>query len=382
VGTLMSLRHFNQVHLLDADRRTVTVGGGISYGELSRELYKSGWALQNLASLPHISVAGAVATGTHGSGDRNGNLATAVTALEFVDGRGHIVSASSDTCQDEFEGMVVGIGALGITTEVTLQIIPALDMQQLVFEGLAAERVFDDLDGITGSAYSVSLFTDFQANRFSQVWLKGPVLSHENMADFFGAQAAPCDRHPITWYSAVACTPQMGVRGPWFERLPHFRMDFTPSAGQELQSEYLVPRKFATPALQAIFGLGDAIRDVLLISEIRTMAGDRLWMSPAFGRDTVGIHFTWKYRWEGSQATVKDVLPLIEDALQPYEARPHWGKVFTTSGTQIRSLYPKIEEFRTLVQKHDPEGKFRNAFLKSKIFDEDDDSLMAGFPGR
>jgi xylitol oxidase len=369
-GTLVSLGRLNQIDSLDPDRRTVTVGGGIRYGDLAIELHRRGWAIHNLASLPHISVAGAISTATHGSGDRNGNLSTAVTALEFVDGRGEVVTVSRESGGDEFQGLVVGLGGYGLITKVNLEIIPAFEMRQSVYENLPADVLYQNFDAVTGAAYSVSLFTDWRAGRFTQVWLKS-VAGGDRPVDgkeFFGALAASGNRHPIGSLSPVACTDQMGTAGPWFDRLPHFKLDNVPSAGDELQTEYFVPRRFAVAALKAIFALADRIEPLLLVSEIRTMAADNLWMSPAFERDAVGIHFTWKNRWETPRPAVRDMLPVIEQALAPFEARPHWAKLSTMRPEYIRALYPKSGQFRSLLLKYDPEGKFRNSFLDSCIF--------------
>jgi xylitol oxidase len=220
----------------------------------------------------------------------------------------------------------------------------------------------DHFDEITSSAYSVSLFTQWRGRTIDQVWLKHRVTEAEAFeppGDVFGAALATAPRHPIPGVSPAACTEQLGVPGPWHERLPHFRMDHTPSSGDELQSEYQVPRRQAVDALLVIDGLRDQISPLLQISEVRTIAADQLWMSPSFGRESVAIHFTWKPDWEG----VRQLLPRIEAALAPFEPRPHWGKLFTIPRDQLRTRYPKCPEFETLLRRHDPLGKFRNGFL-------------------
>jgi xylitol oxidase len=179
----------------------------------------------------------------------------------------------------------------------------------------------------------------------------------------FGATLAKSHLHPIASLSAENCTEQMGIAGPWHERLPHFRMDFTPSSGEELQSEYLIPRQHAFAALQVIDQLSEHIAPLLQISEVRTIATDNLWMSPCYHQDSIGIHFTWKKDWDA----VSKVLPLIEDALTPFKARPHWGKLFTMTAGHIHSLYEKLPEFQELLRYYDPQGKFLNAFLERYI---------------
>jgi xylitol oxidase len=365
--TFLSLKPLDEIVSLDPQARSVTVDAGITYGQLSPLLHNKGFALHNLASLPHISVAGACSTATHGSGEKNGNLATAVSALELVTADGDVVKLSRRQDTDFFKGAVVGLGALGVITKITLDIQPTYQMRQYVYENLSFGAMKDHFDAIQASAYSVSLFTDWQNQRFSEVWLKSRVekgQAFDATPEFFGAKLAAKNLHPIAELSAENCTEQMGVPGPWYERLPHFRMGFTPSAGKELQSEYFVPRQHAVEAMLAVEGLRDQVTPHLLITEIRAIAADDLWMSPCYQQPCVTIHFTWKQDWPA----VSKLLPVIERELTPFKARPHWGKLFTMSPQQLHSSYSKLPQFIALTKKFDPQGKFRNAFLNKNIF--------------
>ena len=367
---LLSLEYLNQVITLDRERHTVTIEGGVRYGPLCQYLHREGFALHNLASLPHISVTGACATATHGSGDRNGNLATAVVALEFVTANGEVVALSREQDSDQFQGAVVGLGGLGVVTRLTLKVETTFEMRQTVYEDLPLPELENNFDQITDSAYSVSLFTDWQNTSFNQVWLKQRVVvDRDNSMEagpaiFFGAVPAPATLHPIRAISAENCTAQMGIPGPWYERLPHFKMDFTPSSGEELQTEYLIPRQYAIAAIEAINHLRGQIAPLLQISEIRTVAADKLWLSPCYQQACVALHFTWKMDWEA----VRQLLPLLEKQLVPFQARPHWGKLFTMPPSQVQSLYKKLPDFQDLLRYYDPHGKFRNAFLDAYIF--------------
>ncbi len=364
---IISLEHFDRVLALDRERRTVTVEAGVRYGQLCRYLHHEGFALHNLASLPHISIAGACATATHGSGDGNGNLATIVSAMEIVTANGEVIVLSREHDGDRFQGAVVGLGGLGVVTKLTLDILPAFDMRQDVYENLPLAQLENNFDAILSSAYSVSLFTDWQSDRISQVWLKRRVpdsAAFAPEAEWFGATLAPNDRHPIPGLSAINCTKQMGIPGPWHERLPHFRMDYMPSSGEELQTEYLVPRQHAFAALSAIAQLRDQVAPLLQICEVRTIAADSFWMSPCYKQACIGIHFTWKKNWEA----VRSLLPLLEERLAPFSARPHWGKLLTMSPARLQSLYDKLPDFQVLLRSYDPPGKFRNAFLDTYIF--------------
>ncbi len=364
-GDLLSLERLNRI-TLDEARRTVTVEGGVRYGELSAALHARGFALHNLASLPHLSVAGAVATATHGSGDALGNLSTAVSVLEFVTADGEVVTATRERAPD-FHGMVVSLGALGVVTRLTLDVQPTYLVRQDVYEHLPLAALEAHFDAIMAGADSVSLFTHWREASFHQVWLKRRVDAG-NVPDlpreWFGAVRATRDLHPITRMPAVNSTPQLGVAGPWHERLPHFRLAFTPSSGEELQSEYLVPREHALAAIRAVQALGAHIGPLLQVSEVRTVAADPLWMSPCFERASAALHFTWV----PDEAAVRAALPRLEAALAPLGARPHWGKVFTTPPDHLRALYPRLADFRALLARHDPGGKFRNAFLDAGVF--------------
>jgi len=364
---LISLDHLDQVLALDRERHTVTVEGGVKYGQLGQYLHREGYALHNLASLPHISIAGACATATHGSGDNNGNLATAVSAIEIVTANGELVVLSREQHGAQFPGAAVSLGGLGVITKLTLDLVPAFDMRQDVYENLPLAQLEDHVADILSSAYSVSLFTDWQSTSFNQLWLKRRVMdgvSLELEPELFGATAATRHLHPISNLSAVNCTEQMGIHGSWYERLPHFRMNFTPSSGEELQTEYLVPRHHALAAFHALAQLRDHIVPLLQISEVRTIAADDLWMSPCYQQACAAIHFTWIKNWDA----VKELLPLIEEQLAPFHARPHWGKLFTMPATQVQSLYKKLPDFQQLLQQYDPQGKFRNPFLDTYIF--------------
>lgn len=367
-GDLVSLSRLPRVFDLDPAAATVTVDGGVRYGDLCGRLDAAGFALHNLASLPHISVAGACATATHGSGDHSGNLATAVSAVELVKADGEMAVYARDRDPGAFEGVVVALGALGVVTRLTLDLQPTFRMRQDLYEDLVLARAVESFDEISAGADSVSLFTTWRRPVFDHVWLKRRVLEctpFEAPAEILGARLASRPIHPIPGMSAAALTDQLGLPGPWHERLPHFRMDHTPSSGDELQSEYLLPRRQAGEALLAIDRIREGFAHLVQISEVRTIAADDLWLSTAQGRPTVAVHFTWLPDW----AAVRAVLPSIEDALAPFEPRPHWGKLFAMPAEMVRSTYPRLPAFADLRQRLDPEGIFRNPFVATYVPD-------------
>lgn len=362
---LLSIKPMHEMVALDAAARTVTVDAGITYGQLCPLLEAKGFALHNLASLPHISIAGACSTATHGSGEKNGNLATAAAALELVTASGDVIKLSRKADGERFRAAVVGLGALGVITRITLDIQPTFAVRQYVYENLPLAQMKDHFDQIQAAGYSVSLFTDWQKKRINELWIKCRAgQSFAAPKEFYGAKLATRNLHPIAELSAENCTAQMGVPGPWYDRLPHFRMGFTPSAGKELQTEYFVSRRNAVDAILAVERLRDQVSPHLLISELRTVAADDLWLSTAYKRDSLVLHFTWKPDWPA----VRRVLPVIEKELAPFEPRPHWGKLFTMPPSTLRARYEKLGEFVQLATKLDPKGKFRNDFLNTNLF--------------
>ncbi len=355
---LVSLERLPADVEVDPDKGTVRCSGGTTYGTLAAELARHDLALANLASLPHISVAGAVQTATHGSGDGNGNLATSVAGVELVtaDGERRIVRRGDP----DFEGHVVGLGALGAIVRIELDVEPAYDVRQEVFEGLAWERLLDNLDEVFASAYAVSAFSRW-GEAVDQVWLKQ--RGDGTRGELFGARRATQDRHPILGNDPVHATPQLGVPGPWSERLAHFRLEFTPSNGEELQSEYHVPRRHAAAAIEALRAVAPEFRALVLVSELRTVAEDDLWLSPQHDGPTLGIHFTWAREPQA----VDRAIDVVEAALAPFEPRPHWGKLFHMGRDELAGRFPRLPDFRALATRLDPDGTFRNRWLEERV---------------
>ncbi|GHD89228.1 FAD-binding protein [Streptomyces naganishii] len=356
-GVLLSTAALPAGADVDTAARTVRVGGGVRYAELARRVHAHGLALANMASLPHISVAGSVATGTHGSGVANGPLASAVREVELVTADGSTVTIGRQDAR--FGGAVTSLGALGVVTALTLDLEPAFEVEQHLFTELPLEGL--DFEAVAAAAYSVSLFTDWRDRGFRQVWLKR--RTDQPMPAFPWGVPAKVALHPVPGMPAENCTRQFGVPGPWHERLPHFRAEFTPSSGAELQSEYLLPRRHALDALRAVDGVRETVAGVLQTCEVRTVAADEQWLSPCYGRDTVALHFTWVE----DTAAVLPVVRRLEEALADFEPRPHWGKVFTTPAEVLRGRYPRLDDFRALAHGLDPAGKFTNAFVRDVL---------------
>jgi alditol oxidase len=349
---------------VDSAAGLVRVTAGLSYAQLAARLDAKGFALRNMASLPHISVAGGSATATHGSGRANQNLAAAMTAMELITAEGDLVELHRQ--DDSFPGAVVHLGALGVVTRLVLEVVPTFDVSQWVYEDLPLEVLDDHFADIMSSAYSVSMFTDWRAPRLTQVWVKQLVEDPAHPAPpesltgapWFTATPATATLHPVPGGSPDTCTQQLGVPGPWHERLPHFRPGFTPSSGDELQSEFLLPIADAVPAVHALHRISDRIAPVVRVCEFRVVAADELWLSTAYRQDSVAFHFTWM----PDLASVLPVVELMEERLAPFGARPHWGKVFTATPESLYAHYERLPDFLHLASHYDPAGKFRNAY--------------------
>ncbi|MFZ0218576.1 MAG: D-arabinono-1,4-lactone oxidase [Candidatus Dormiibacterota bacterium] len=359
-GELLTLRDVPVDLVVDPRASQVTVGANATYSVVAAELERAGYALHNLASLPQITVFGACATGTHGSGDRNRTLATAVSALELIlpDGSLHTVRRG----EPDFDGMVVSLGYAGIVTRVTLDLQPSFQVRQRVYRGLPWSEVEPHFDDLSRQAYSMSFFLSWQGDAVEQVWMK-TLASEPALPDQLFGSSVDAGDNRLAILEGDNMTPRDGTPGPWSERLAHFKVDGLAMAGNELQSEYFVARRDAIGALLAVRRLAEDIAPHLRVTEIRTVAGDGLWLSPMYERDSVGIHFTWLREPEA----VRAILPKIEAALAPFQPRPHWGKVFTVDGASVRSRYPKLSRFLELVRRLDPDGKFQNDFFRGYL---------------
>ncbi|MGN7223479.1 FAD-binding protein [Curtobacterium flaccumfaciens] len=345
---------------IDTSRRVVRVAAGMTHSQVAAGLEARGWALGNLASLPHISTAGAVATGTHGSGVRNPSLAQAVVGLDVVRASGEIVHVDASSPDGLLDAHRVGIGALGVVTAVELAIEPTFQVATTVHLDLPWDAVAAQFDQVMSDAYSVSMFTSFDDRGARQVWVKHRVDEAAPTVDLvaLGARAASGPVHPGE-NDPAGVTEQGGVPGPWSERLPHFRSSFTPSTGAEIQAEYLIPAASAVAALEALRPLASLFAPILIAAEVRTIAADNAWLAPSSGRQSVGLHFTFRR----DAAAVAAAVARLEDVLAPFDPRPHWGKVSAASAERLHEAYPRLSDFAALARDLDPTGRFRNAFL-------------------
>jgi xylitol oxidase len=360
---LISVADLPPVLEVDAERRSLRVSAGLRFGEVVGPLHDAGFALHNLGSLPHISIGGAIATGTHGSGVTNGTLASAVSAVELVTADGSLRRLSRTDDPDRFDGCVVSLGALGVVHTVELDVRATYELRLHVYDGMPLERLHAELHEVLADGYSVSVFWDWRAGSDAQVWRRTLVADGDLPQQWRGATLADGPRHPIPGLPGTMCTEQLGVVGPWHARLPHFRLEFTPSSGEELQSEWFVASHDAVAALRSLDDLQERIAAVVQITEIRAIAQDRLWLSPSAGRDTVALHFTWV----ADEAAVAPVVAAVEERLGAFGARPHWGKVFRTPPDVVRGLYERFDDFEGLVRDLDPTGTFRNELLDAYL---------------
>ena len=353
----INLAKMPQTIEVNSEQKSVLVAAGITYGELALVLHSQGWALGNMASLPHISIAGSISTGTHGSGVSNQNLANQVQSMDIVTAEGEF--RHIDRASPAFNALVVGLGLGGIVYQYELKIEPTFKVRQVIYPAIPLDVLQRNFDQIMGSAYSVSYFTDWSSAHIGNLWCK--FRDDETIPESIGGSSQGDKKfHPIPAVDPVACTEQFGVAGNWHDRLSHFKLEFTPSVGEEIQTEFFVDRKDAAAAIEAVSLLGEEVSPLLWITELRTIAADNLWLSGAFERDCLAIHFTWK-----KEDAIYPVIEMVEVALRPFNYRPHWGKVFTADAKYLATAYPKMREFKALVEALDPKKKFENSFTRS-----------------
>lgn len=363
-AVMISLDRMPMPFEIDAGASTVTINPGMRYHELNLALDEAGLALHNTASLPHITVGGATATATHGSGDKLGNLSTAVVALEIVgsDGETHRFAKGDP----DFDGTVVNVGALGVVTSMTLQVQPTYLMRQEVFLDLPWDVAFDHFDEIMSCGDSVSLFTNYR-DAVNELWVKTRVADDDDWqprAELFGARAATTQVHPVTELDGTWCTEQLGVPGPWRLRMPHFQVEALGDAGDEMQTEYMLARADAPAAFRALKEqVSELVRPYIFAAEVRSVAADDLWLSSAYQREPICLHYATK----ADLAMPNEVIPVIEQVLAPYAPRPHWGKLYVATAEELAPRYPKMADFRALADRLDPRRAFRSPFLIEQV---------------
>ncbi|MBD8101984.1 FAD-binding protein [Plantibacter sp. CFBP 8775] len=362
-GTLITVLDIPADPVFDEAAGSVTIGAGTRYGIAAAWLAERGLAFHNMGSLPHISIGGAIATGTHGSGNDNGILSSAVSGLEYVDATGELVHVRRG--DPGFDGLVVGLGAYGIVVRVTVDVQPAYRVRQDVYRDVPWDAVLADFEGVTGGAYSVSIFTNWLGDTVEQIWWKTRLAAGNDELPVVPESWLGVQRDSLAAGNLVETDPdnltlQGGVPGDWWERLPHFRLESTPSNGDEIQTEYFIDRADGPAAITALRALGDRIAPLLLVTELRTAAPDKLWLSGAYHREMLAVHFTWRNLPE----EVRAVLPAIEEALAPFGARPHWGKLNLLTAERIAEVVPRLADARDLFEELDPDGTFSNAHLE------------------
>lgn len=358
-GLLMSTANLAIKPELDSDRSVVRFGAAMRFGELALFLEQNGFALRNMGSLPHISVAGAAATGTHGSGDKNQILSSSLTSFSYLNHEGELIKVEK---QDPlFEAFRLGLGAYGIWVEAELSIVPSFQIRQDIFLEIPWSYFLEDPSRLTSAGYSVSLFGKWGTSTISQTWVKSEV--EDPRAGVPIAAIAPEQNSKRELADGVGdnLTEQGGKPGPWLHRLPHFRLDASPSAGNEIQTEYFFTRDKIAHAIEAVHSVAGKINPVLIISEIRSIAQDDAWLSPMRRGDSIALHFTWKNEPELVDIAVQE----LEKVLAPMEPIPHWGKVHHFTQSDLERAHPMLSKAREQFENADPSGKFSSDYLRS-----------------
>ncbi|KAI1700234.1 d-arabinono-1,4-lactone oxidase domain-containing protein [Ditylenchus destructor] len=267
----------------------------------------------------------------------------------------------------ELKAIAVGLGAFGVITQVELEVEPTFNLTNYVFVNMPEQDIYDHFDEIENLGYSVQLFTDFSTpGVWDQVWVWVRSDENSNVGNMQNLYGATRTHEQVTAIEALPPTYLMeqGKEQPWYYGLVDYHLGLSGFDGAEIQSEYFMPYENAIPAIQAVSNFSDLIAPRVYTMLIRTIKGDDLWMSESFNETTVAIHFTWK----PNMTAVMEVLPQIEQALLPYGARPHWGKVFAQGPETYLHRYPKLNQWKQLAETLDPTHKFRNKFLEDTVF--------------
>ena len=378
-GVYISMSNMNQVIKCCRGER-VTIQPGITFGELGEYLHERNFGFHNMASLPHITVGGAISTGTHGAGVFNGNLASHVMQVKLIsaDGKLRTYRIGQDP---EFQHIPVSFGLAGIIVEIELDIVPDYDIQQCIYENLPFNTIKkSDYKTAFSSAYSFSIFTQWKNRKFTSIWAKYRLRKGRNgneesimidCPDMNKIKPSSNKVHPLPGGDTSFVSGGIGknYKEPGYVGLPHFLMEGVPSQGEELQSEYFVSSHMFDVVIEVLFHHFEEnpkLYDLLYVSEMRFVAGDKLTLSPqhVLG-SSIGFHFTWKKEFD----QVVDALKGIENVLKPYNALPHMGKLFTMTGRELEGKYGQrnLRAFQSFVAPLDPLKKFVNPFLQNLI---------------
>lgn len=357
-GTLVSAAGLAFEPALDKASSTVKVSAATRFGDLALFLEKNGVALKNMGSLPHISIAGAAATGTHGSGDKNQILSSSLSAYSFLNSKGELVRYQRG--DENFEACRVGLGAYGLWVSVELDVVPSFQIRQDVYLDIPWEVFYEDPTNLTSAGYSVSLFTKWGEVSIDQVWVKA-LPGDKAGLPIAGISPEKTSRKELAPGVGDNLTQQGGVEGPWLDRLPHFRLDATPSAGNEIQTEYFIQRKNIVGAVKAVNKIAEQINHTLIITEVRTIAQDDAWLSPMNRGDSVALHFTWV----NDTPAVDKAVAALEEVLAEFDPIPHWGKVHHFDKSKLEKVHARLGKARAVFDELDPEGVFNTEYLKS-----------------
>jgi FAD-linked oxidoreductase len=375
-----------------ADTRTglVTVRSGTTLRALNAALAEFGLALANLGDIDAQTIAGALATGTHGTGARLGGLATQIEALDLVLADGSLVSCSASARPDLFAATRVGLGALGVVTAVTLRCVPSFTLAADE-RPMPVEQVIEEFGALAAAN-----------DHFEFYWFpygRQALVKRNNRVPSGGPAAVPAGR--AAGRAAVpagrAAAPMPGWRRFWeFEVMENaafgtlcrlgraaprlvpalnrlssaalsarsytdasYRVFVTPRRVHFVESEYAVPRESLPGVLAELRRAVPRLADpVMFPVEVRVAAADDIWLSTAYGRDSAYIAV---HQYAG--LPYRAYFDLFESVVAPVAGRPHWGKLHSLDAGRLGPLYPRFEDFRRVRAEVDPEARFGNAYL-------------------
>lgn len=367
---VMSLDQYQGLVYVDHERKQATVRAGTKLHMVNELLAKEGLALENMGDINIQSLAGALSTGTHGTGIGFGNLSTQIVGMKWINGLGEVVVCSESENKDWLSAARVSLGVLGVITEITLRCVPAYRLELRIGKE-KIDSIFENLDEILKTTRNFEFYWFLNTS-----WT---MTKHLNVTDKPAETAGwkdylqekllenhifklLCDTS--VWIPSTSCRLNRIAAATIddYRKVDHsFNVFSTSRLVRFNEMEYNVPLEAYQEVKKEIMQwVNRNIRNVVFPMENRFVKGDDIWLSPAYQRDSayIAVHMYHKKSYQ-------DYFSGIEDIFRAYDGRPHWGKIHTLEANELRDCYDHFDQFNQLRTQMDPEGVFLSPYMKS-----------------